>query len=126
MSQAATFMQEAWSSFRDDNPAVPSAITLFSTADLPDELTKQYVLREMGLWRARSARHQELSSRYFIGYDVATAVDCSLVRQRGALRAGLMVASVLGRTLVLPPFWSQAGEGRRQVGCASFPSCAII
>ncbi|KAL1520751.1 hypothetical protein AB1Y20_022317 [Prymnesium parvum] len=107
--------QEAWQRLREDNQAVPSAIVLLSTAGLPNEHTKEYLLREWGLWRATTPAEDEVSTRRFLAYDVPAAVDSSLVRQRGALRAALMIAGLVKRTLVLPAFWSLAGEGGKQV-----------
>lgn len=63
----------------------------------------RYVLREARLWRlprsgARPGR--------WLGYGVSSAADSQLYRQRGALRSALMLARILRRTLVLPPFWT--------------------
>ena len=36
--------------------------------------------------------------------------DAALHRQRGSLRAALMLAQLLKRTLVLPPFWRRTAH----------------
>lgn len=91
---------------------MPASLVLLSASDMPNDPTRALAFKEWGLWRVGRV---DLSGGKFVGFEVPREVDSSLVRQRGALRAGLMVAALLKRTLVLPSLWS-AEDGGMQAG----------
>ena len=95
---------------------------------LPDAPTRRYALAELGIWQPRAEKllfgggraTADERHKLYVAYAADPEADGGLCRQRGALRAALLLARLLKRTLVLPPFWSTPRGGGRAVGLSYF------
>ena len=94
---------------RDYRPRSEGAVVLSPTSVFAFEGNGSATLRDV------TARFDGPAAAYWL-----PPTDGGLCRQRGALRAALLLARLLKRTLVLPPFWSTPRGGGRAVGLSYF------
>ena len=67
--------------------------------------------------RALAPLTQALGPTRWLAYGADSDADAGLHRQRGSLRAALMLAQLTKRTLVLPPFWRRAAHDASSRPC---------
>ena len=114
-------LDASWSVTADTHPgtAVPASVVLLRADWTPGPATSRYLLREVGLWPldGSSLSTSPPPPTRWLAYGADGDADAALHRQRGSLRAALMLAQLLKRTLVLPPFWRRTAHDASSRPC---------
>lgn len=107
-------LDASWSASAHTHPgtAVPASVVLLRADWTPGPATSRYLLREVGLWPldGSSLSTSPPPPTRWLAYGADGDADAALHRQRGSLRAALMLAQLLKRALVLPPFWRRTAH----------------
>ncbi len=107
-------LDASWSVTADTHPGttVPASVVLLRADWTPGPATSRYLLREVGLWPldGSSLSTSPPPPTRWLAYGADGDADAALHRQRGSLRAALMLAQLLKRTFVLPPFWRRTAH----------------
>lgn len=72
--------------------------------------TKEYRFRELGMWTQDPPEYFSLKETKFLAYYEPTIANNGWNNVRASLRSALAIAQVLGRTLILPKFYSHHGK----------------
>lgn len=72
--------------------------------------TKEYRFRELGMWTQDPPEYTSLTKHKFLAYYGPTIDNNGWNNVRASLRSALAIAKILGRTLILPKFYSHHGK----------------
>lgn len=72
--------------------------------------TKEYRFRELGMWTQDPPEYFDKEKTKYLVYYEPSMADNSWSQVRASLRSALAIAQVLGRTLILPKFYSHHGQ----------------
>ncbi|EGU10930.1 Proteophosphoglycan ppg4 [Rhodotorula toruloides ATCC 204091] len=72
--------------------------------------TKEYRFREIGMWTQDPPEYYDTTERKYLAFYDPSTPNNGWNNQRNSLRAALAIAKILGRTLILPHFYSHHGK----------------